>query len=200
MQITADRLGHRFAGQDLPLFENINFTMNEGDLVALRGASGSGKSTLLSMLAGWLKAQDGTLRHEGITSMTWVPQNPYGVSQRSALDHACLPLIAAGYNRTIAENEASEALNRFGLEHVADRNFSQLSGGEAQRLMLARATLLDASLVLVDEPTAQLDPHSAAAVIAVLHQLASSGRIVVVATHDPRVAETCTSTILMGAR
>jgi ABC-type lipoprotein export system ATPase subunit len=121
-----------------------------------------------------------------------VLQNPHGVARRTALDHVVLPLLARGLARRDAEARAAEILDRFALAAVADRQFRALSGGEAQRLMLARAVATAADLLLVDEPTAQLDLTTAATVNAVLAGIAQDDAIVVVATHDPHTRDACT--------
>lgn len=197
MLLTATRLGHAFTGM-APLFTDIDLRLAEGDMVALTGPSGSGKSTLLGILAGWITPTAGTVTRDHVETITWVPQNPYGVARRSVVDHAVLPLMARGVRRARAETVARRVLTDFGLTGVADSPFAALSGGEGQRLMLARASLSNADLVLVDEPTAQLDPVSAHTVINSLGAMAGTGRIVIIATHDPRVAATCRSTIRLG--
>lgn len=198
MFLTATGLGHCFPACPL-LFQDLGFRLDEGDMVAVTGPSGSGKSTLLAILAGWIEPTEGRLDRAGIDTVTWVPQNSYGVPRRTVLDHAALALMARGIRRARAEAVARRALSDVGLGDTADRPFSALSGGEAQRLMLARASLSAADLVLSDEPTAQLDPTSAATVIAALGAITHSGRIVVIATHDPRVAAACSTTIRLGA-
>jgi ABC-type lipoprotein export system ATPase subunit len=128
----------------------------------------------------------------GVQHVGWVLQNPHGVARRTALDHVVLPLLARGRTRRDAETQAEAILDRFALAAVADRQFRALSGGEAQRLMLARAVATAADLLLVDEPTAQLDLTTAATVNAVLAGIAQDDAIVVVATHDPHTRDACT--------
>ena len=168
-------------------------------MLAVTGPSGSGKSTLLTILAGWEKPASGQVFREAINAVTWVAQNPFGVARRTALDHVALPAMVQGATRKAADEAAGRTLRRFGLADLAGRRFEQLSGGEAQRLMLARAVLSSADLVLVDEPTAQLDPQSATAVINTVEGLADAGRIVVVATHDPRIVAVCPRSLRLGA-
>lgn len=105
------------------------------------------------------------------------------------------PYISRGDRRNEAEEHALSLLRVFGLDHLAAKQFRDLSGGEAQRLMLARAVASHAGLLLVDEPTAQLDLATAASVNRTLHGLSISGAIVVVATHDPRTRDACTDII-----
>lgn len=191
MHIELTGLGHGFAGQPM-LFRGVTETLSPGEVVTVTGPSGSGKSTLLSLLAGWLAPTEGTVLRPQSTVIVWVFQNPHGVAARSALDHVVLPLLARGARRPAAEQEAAQLLAAFDLGQVADRPYAALSGGEAQRLMLARAIARGPDLVLVDEPTAQLDQTSATTVISALQAMAGRGSVVVIATHDPRVRETCT--------
>lgn len=197
MRVTASALGHSF-NPERPLFDNLEFMLSAGELVALTGPSGSGKSTLLSILAKWEEPSSGTVTWKGIDSVGWVFQNPLGAPGRTVLDHAAYPLIAQGLRRSAANAPAMVALSRFGLEKLADQTYSTLSGGEAQRLMLARAVVKAPSLLLVDEPTAQLDPRSAETVNAVLNELAQANCIVVVATHDLNTRDACHRTLNLG--
>lgn len=196
MPVVVTAVSHHFAGQN-SLLRDVSFRVETGELLGITGASGSGKSTLLAMIAGWLDPRAGTVERLGVRQLTWVPQNPYGVARRSAVDHVMLPMLTRR-SRKAALPVALGLLGTFGIRDVAGREFRRLSGGEAQRLMLARAVASEADLILVDEPTAQLDPHSAAAVIAVLGGLASGGATVIIATHDPRVAQACGNTLALG--
>jgi ABC-type lipoprotein export system ATPase subunit len=195
-------LAHRFSGTQ-NLFENLDFTMLPGQIVGLCGPSGSGKSTLLSILATWVTPSEGRIETTGIDRIGWVFQNPYGVPRRTALDHVTLPLLAQGQTRAEAEGRALRVLAGFRLDHAARQQFRELSGGEAQRLMLARAVCSGPDLLLVDEPTAQLDTRTAATVNETLGAIAQDGTIVVIATHDPHTREACTHVIdlaLIGSR
>lgn len=156
MRLVVHDLGHRFPGTDL-LFEHLDFSVEPGTTAAICGPSGCGKSTLLSILAGWEKPYAGSVEREGIARTGWVFQNPVGVAQRTALDHVVFPLLAKGHDRRQTQPQALEAMRLFDLDYAADRRFSELSGGEAQRLMLARAVCSRPDMLLVDEPTAQLD-------------------------------------------
>lgn len=194
MRIELKSIGHRYADGPL-LFHNLNATLLPGHVYAITGPSGSGKSTLLGIIAGWIRPANGEMSKRNVDSMRWVFQNPHGIAQRTVIDHVSLPLLAKGLTRNQAEREAVPALRRFGLDHVADHRFSELSGGEAQRLMLARAFVAHPSLMLVDEPTAQLDMHTAATVSDALTRIAQTNTIVVVSTHDPRTRDACTDII-----
>lgn len=197
MWLSGQNLGHHF-GDGPPLFSGLQFTIGPGSVVGLVGPSGSGKSTLLGIMAGWIDPTDGVVLRQGLDRINWVFQSPAGVARRTALDHVVLPLVARGAQRGDAEAHAHELLAQFGLDRQADAQFADLSGGEAQRLMLARSMAADPSLLLVDEPTAQLDSVTGAVVIAHLRSLAARARLVVVATHDHRARASCDSIIELG--
>ena len=187
-------LGHRFPGTAY-LFTGLDFQLCPGQIVGLCGPSGSGKSTLLSILATWVVPTEGSVEMTGVERTGWVFQNPYGVRGRTALDHVCLPLLAIGLSRSAATVRAMEVLTSFQLAKAARQPFRELSGGEAQRLMLARAVCSAPDLLLVDEPTAQLDILTAATVNETLGAVAQEGTIVVIATHDPNTRAACSHVI-----
>ena len=211
MPVILEGVGHRF-GDGPWLFRALTETIGEGEVVALVGPSGSGKSTLLSMIAGWAAPAEGSIElaapagDEGGTGarpggarIAWVFQNPHGVPGRSVLDHVALPLLARGASPSDADEQARRLLADFHLDRVADRPFKTLSGGEAQRMLLARALATEADVLLVDEPTAQLDQRTAAHVADTLTALQDRGLVVLIATHDPRVRDRCTRVIDLAA-
>lgn len=198
MFVALHDIGHRFRGHPF-LFEHVTVRLEPGRVYALTGPSGSGKSTLLGMLAGWIAPAAGEIVREGVSKTGWIFQNPHGVPRRSVLDHIALPYLARGHSREAAEREAAALLDRFGLSYAAHREFRALSGGEAQRLMLGRGIAAAPELLLVDEPTAQLDLRTAATVSDALGRIATAGTIIVIATHDARTRDACTDLIDLGA-
>jgi ABC-type lipoprotein export system ATPase subunit len=196
--VLAQGLGHWFEPNRV-LFDDVHLSVSAGEVMAVTGPSGSGKSTLLGIVAGVTAPAMGVVSREGIDRIAWVFQNPHGVPARTALDHVVLALLAAGARRRDAEPQALDLMGDFGLRELAGRRFADLSGGEAQRLMLARAVACVPQLLLVDEPTAQLDPTSAIAVADALRALAGRGAVVLVATHDERLAHSCTMRLHLGA-
>ncbi len=187
-------LSHRF-GTNPELFTDLDLDLEAGQVVGLCGPSGSGKSTLLSIVAGWEQPTGGRVERIDVDRTCWVFQNPHGVARRTAIDHVVLPLLAKGLARSEAEERALAVLSLFRLVAVAARPFRDLSGGEAQRLMLARAVATGPDLLLVDEPTAQLDQRTAATVNQTLAHVAQEDTIVVIATHDPATRAACTHVI-----
>lgn len=198
MLLAAVDLGHHFDGQPF-LFRHLDLRLEPGRTYALTGPSGSGKSTLLNILAGWLAPAEGTIERVGIDDdVIWVFQNPHGVPNRTALDHVSLPFIARGETRQAANSQAANLLAEFGLGHRKEAKFATLSGGEAQRVMLARGIAAAPALLLVDEPTAQLDPTTSDTVNETLRSAAGRDSIVVIATHDSGTRDACTDVIELG--
>jgi ABC-type multidrug transport system ATPase subunit len=199
MRLALEGISHQFPGQPF-LFENVNHSFVPGVLTGLVGPSGSGKSTLMAILSGMLKPATGKIVAEDIQTIGWIPQNPIGVPRRTALDHVVFPQLLAHTERPIAQAHARELLERFHLAHVADREFRHLSGGEAQRLCFARASAANFDVLLVDEPTAQLDPITSHTVREVTRQLVAKDRIVILATHDQILREQCDELMDLGVR
>lgn len=187
MKVTTADLGHHFAGGPW-LFRHLNLSFSQGTTTALTGPSGCGKSTLLALIGGQLEAAEGEIQYSGLVRVGWVPQQPYGVRHRSAIGHVTIPLLARGLSRQEAEERSRELLAAVGLQGREERAFMRLSGGEAQRLGLARALAAEHDLLLIDEPTAQLDTGSAATIIELIAGLRDHGRIIILSTHDPRLA------------
>lgn len=187
-------VGHRYA-DGAWLFRSLDIELVPGAVTALVGPSGTGKSTLLAVLSGAIKPNEGAVRWVGIDAITSVSQTAHGVPRRTVMDHVVLPFLAAGVARNQAEQLALPIASLFNIEHLLESPFRQLSGGEAQRLMLARAAAHGGGLILADEPTANLDAGNARGVIEVLGGLASRGAVVVVATHDPLARDACDEVI-----
>lgn len=198
MPVSLSAVGHRWPN-GTELFHDVERTFDEGTVTALVGPSGSGKSTLLAILARMTTPTSGRVELPSDAAVLWVFQNPHGVARRTALDHVTLPLLARGMRRRAAEDRAMVVLERFGLAGRATARFRELSGGEAQRLMLARGVAAAPTLMLVDEPTAQLDRTTAAEVNDVIAELAAAGTTVVVATHDDATRAACGAVLDLGA-
>jgi ABC-type lipoprotein export system ATPase subunit len=197
MSVTMKGVSHRFPGTP-ELFSGLDAVLRPGEVYAVTGPSGCGKSTLLGLIAGWITPTGGSIVRENVRRVRWVFQNPHGIAHRSAVDHVVTPLLARGRRRRDALSDALALLGDVGLGARAGSEFRHLSGGEAQRLMLARALAGEPDLLLVDEPTAQLDPRTAAEVTGVLTTLAGRSAVVVIATHDARVSAACTEGIELG--
>ncbi|MGH8060899.1 MAG: thiol reductant ABC exporter subunit CydD [Pseudoxanthomonas sp.] len=186
--IRADELSLRPLGAHRDVLTNLSFELAAGTHLALAGPSGGGKSTLLDALAGWLPASTGSLAlPEGIR-IGYAPQRPF-LFQGSIADNLRMARPRASDHELRAAAEAAQVM-RFadklplGLDtQIGERGFG-LSGGEARRIALARVLLRDPQLLLLDEPTAFLDPETEAALLAALAVFAH-GRSLVLATHSP---------------
>lgn len=176
------------------LFRNLTTTVETGEIIAIMGPSGAGKSTLLAGIAGLAPIDDGRIfveRDFSKTTVHWLFQSTPLLNRRTATDNIALMAEIRGAQRTEALMRSTELLDDLGLIHKADQPVYQLSGGEKQRIAVARAFLSGANLILADEPTASLDPTSRGHVISVLRRAAENGAMVVIATHDHWVADRC---------
>ncbi len=200
-------LGRSFkqGGGVLDVLTGVDFTLNPGELVALVAPSGTGKSTLLH-LAGLLDtptqgeivvggkaavalsdAARTALRRQKIG---FVYQYHHLLPEFSALENIVLPQMIAGQSRKKAEARATHLLEQVGLAKRADHRPGQLSGGEQQRVAIARALANHPAMLIADEPTGNLDPHTADGVFEILRQLTRSEHLaVLVATHNLELAQ-----------
>ena len=191
-------VARRFQQGDMTLdaLRPASFTVRAGDRIAIVGPSGSGKSTLLQLIADLDTASSGTLRWPALGASGALRPRHIGIvfqsasllPSLSAVENVEVPLRLLG-NAAGARATALAALAGVGLADIADKLPDELSGGQAQRVGLARAIALRPRLVLADEPTGQLDqPTAQQAMDALLHSLEGSDAALVVATHDPAVA------------
>jgi ABC-type lipoprotein export system ATPase subunit len=182
---------------------DVTCSVSAADRIALSGPSGSGKSTLLQLLAGLDAPTRGAISWPGLDPTrrrgtgVWEPDQVAVVFQDETLlpaltgvENVALPLLLAGLPIDEAEERAHAALRRLGIEGMALRLPEELSGGQAQRVAVARVLASRPRLILADEPTGRLDHGLAGTVVdALFEAAASSGAALVVATHDPRIIE-----------
>ena len=176
----------------------MDFGLDERQLTVISGHSGSGKSTLLTMLAGILTPTAGHVRVEGTdlyslrdeersrlrnARIGLVPQGNTALRALSVLDNVLLPSILYATDEAPA-GRARELLDAVGLTDLADAKPTELSGGELRRMAIARALLMEPSIVLADEPTAGLDSANATAVLTLLRDAANAGAAVLVVSHE----------------
>jgi len=187
--------------QGLEALADINFDIAAGTLTLLKGHSGAGKSTLLKLIAAIEKPTAGSVLVNGQNvgtlkraAVPWLRRNIGLILQeqkllfdRNAFANVMLPLAIAGFPPREAERRVRAALDKVGL---ADREKTMpvaLSGGEQQRLAIARAVVCRPTLLLADEPTAHLDPDTARGVARLFHEFQQVGVTVVIATHDEQL-------------
>ncbi|KQZ39925.1 cell division ATP-binding protein FtsE [Duganella sp. Root1480D1] len=182
---------------------DISFTIAKGELVYLAGPSGAGKSTLLKMIAAMerptsgkvlVNGQDiGTLKRAGIPflrrNLGLIFQEQRLLNDRTVLANVMMPLLVTGSPRAVAEQRARAALDKVGLLDRADGQPLALSGGEQQRVSIARAIVNRPQIILADEPTANLDRASANKVIDALHAFHSVGVTCLISSHDEQILD-----------
>jgi polar amino acid transport system ATP-binding protein len=189
-----------------PILRGVSVEVARGELVALMGPSGSGKTTVLRAAAGLEPFEAGHIVVDGVSldAGAAVQRDTLRQLRRkigivfqfhclfdhlSALDNVCLaPVHAHGVAVAEAAKRGRELLDAFGVAHRASALPRQLSGGEAQRVAIARALAVDPPVLLMDEPTASLDPERRGELGELLHGLLRQGRTLVVATHDEEFA------------
>lgn len=189
----------------IEVFTGLTLDVAEGSFTALMGPSGSGKSTLLNLLAGLDRPTSGSVRVAGseVSSMTaaqlapWRARHVGFVFQSfnllpvlTAFQNVELPLLLTGLSKREREERVRIALGVVGLDDRMRHYPRQLSGGQEQRVAIARAIVGDPTLVLLDEPTGQLDAKSSREVLALLGRLNSEfKKTIMIVTHDPHAAE-----------
>jgi len=181
----------------LTALRDASCELHRGDQVVITGRSGSGKSTLLHVLAGLELPTTGTADWPAIGQLKSLRPGPVGVVFQSpslipsldVLENVALPLMLMGVNRATALKGATDALCQLGVDNLALKLPEQLSGGQSQRVAVARALAHHPILIVADEPTGQLDHQSAATVIdALLAAATASDAALLVSTHDTEIA------------
>lgn len=202
-------------GRSLSVLRGLDLAVEGGEMVAIIGASGVGKSTLLHLVGGLDTADDGTIRigEAEITSMSdaervrfrnrhvgFVFQFHHLLPEFSALENVEMPLRIARESSTSFAPRAQEVLGRVGLGERLDHRPGMLSGGEQQRVAVARALVMHPDLLLADEPTGDLDEGTADALHELLREMhRERGLTSIIATHNPRLAAACDRVLRLHA-
>lgn len=181
------------------VLDAVSLTLSAGDFVMLRGANGAGKTTLLRCILGMIKPSAGTVRREGGSGAAgYVPQVQHGALAMPLLVRdvvaigRCAHLPFWGGMRSVDAEAVDRALHTVGITHLAARPIRMLSGGELQKMQLARVLAQQPRLLLLDEPTAHLDAASRREFIALLtHVFESSSMAVLLVTHDEHAVPAC---------
>lgn len=205
-------LTYNYPKSDDELFHGLSHAFHRRELTALTGESGSGKSTLLYLLGLLLTPTGGSVTVEGkkASSLTdrarsiirahsigFVFQDSELDPSRTIMDSVIESALYAGRSRRDVRERARGLLEEFGLSHRATHKPSEISGGQAQRIAVCRAMMNDPRIILADEPTGNLDRGNASKVLDALRQAAAHGRTVVIATHDPFVADGCDQVVTL---
>jgi len=187
-------------GERIEVLRGVSFAVNAGECVAITGPSGSGKSTLLHLVGGLEEADHGSLTPFRREQIGFVFQFHYLLPDLTAAENVALPLLIRRSGN--AYQQARALLAETGLRDRLDHQISHLSGGEQQRVAVARALITGPQLVLADEPTGNLDPSIGDEIGRTLVSYSKSRpAIVVMATHSPRLAQLCDRVmVLEGGR
>lgn len=197
--------------EEIQVLEGLDLTIEDGEFLALMGPSGSGKSTLLNLLAGLDQASAGSVRVagedlgqlRGKALAEWRAHHIGFIFQLynlipvlTAQQNVELPLLLTPLKRRERRDHALNALKIVGLEDRVSHYPRQLSGGQEQRVGIARAIVTDPTLILADEPTGDLDAHAAAEILELLQRLNREfGKTIILVTHDPHAAERAKRTL-----
>ncbi|MBL6453734.1 ATP-binding cassette domain-containing protein [Belnapia sp. T6] len=172
-----------YAAGGVPILRGVTLTLEAGPPCLIIGPNGAGKSVLLRLLHGLLRPAAGRITPAAAIRGAMVFQRPV-LLRRSVLGNLRYPLALAGLGREEQARRAAAALDRVGLAALAHRPARRLSGGEQQRLALARAAALAPDVLFLDEPCASLDPAATRAVEAIIAGIAAEGCKIVMTTHD----------------
>jgi putative ABC transport system ATP-binding protein len=213
--LEVDRLSKRFQQDNPPLFENLSLELQRGAYVAIMGESGAGKSTLLNLIAGLDRPEAGNIRIDGeelgaldddaITrlrrrTMGFIFQAFHVLPYLTVQQNVALPLDLLGIKGAERRARAEQMLERVGLGAMSRRYPRELSGGELQRIAIARALVHRPRLVLADEPTGNLDARTAAQVLDLLReQVRDSGASAILITHSPVAARSADRVLTLDA-
>ncbi len=203
MSLAVERLSFAYRRSEEAVLTGLDHTFSTGAITAITGPSGRGKSTLLYLLGLMLRPSSGSIRLDGAdvgslpdagrsrvraTRLGFVFQDAALEPSRTILDAVIEPGLYAGLAPRVRRTRAAELLDRLGLAERAGHRPGQISGGQAQRVAVARALMNDPAVILADEPTGNLDRGNAEVVLDALRD-AGQGRTVLIATHDPFVLE-----------
>jgi ABC-type polar amino acid transport system ATPase subunit len=179
--LSVRELGARRGGREI--VRGVSFEASRGEIVILMGLSGGGKTTILRAIAGLDPIDRGQITCEGRVGMVFQLHSLF--EHLTAVENVMLaPVHAGGVPREDAARRAMELMTSLGVAHRRDALPRELSGGEAQRVAIARALAMDPPLLLLDEPTASLDPARRFELGQILRGLAAGGRTLIVTTHD----------------
>lgn len=196
---------YKVGPEPIRILDQLNFSLQAGDWVSIVGTSGSGKTTLLNMLAGLDTPSQGTVNWSGQNisllsegklgslrnqHLGFVYQFHHLLAEFNALENVSMPLWIQGVNKKKAKEDALQMLRQVGLESRAFHKPAELSGGERQRVAIARALITRPAMVLLDEPTGNLDSQTADEIQVLLRDLNERIKIAfVVVTHDSKFAQ-----------
>ena len=203
----------RFGGNKVIALNNVNFSVDHGEYVAIMGESGAGKTTLLNLLATLDKASEGQILLNGkdLSQMNekeaanfrrkhlgFVFQDFNLMDSLSVKENIMLPVLLDKKEQKECEEKAEALEKQFGIEHLQEKNPYELSGGERQTVAICRALINDPSIIFADEPTGNLDSKSGKVVAEEFRKINEElGKTLLMVTHDPQMASRCKRVIFL---
>lgn len=201
MRVALTRVGCRAGGRWI--FRGVDLNVDAGAAVAIIGPSGVGKTTLLSAIGGLLDPTEGVRLIDGgeprAGDYGWIFQTTNAFGNRTVDHNVLAPLLLAGVDAAAAMAATQRSIEAVGLSSRTHTKARHLSGGELQRLAIARAVARNVPLILADEPTGQLDSTTTTDVLDVLFDRREQGSTLIVCTHDHTVARRCDSVLRLGS-
>lgn len=198
---------------ELVVLKQLDFEVSKGEFVSITGRSGSGKSTLMYQLGLLDRPTAGEIEIEGVkvsdltdeertkfrlTELGYVFQDYALLPELTALENVLIPLLMQGLAPFAARDKALYALGKIGLAHRLNNLPSQLSGGEQQRVSIARAIAHEPKIIFADEPTANLDSETAEIVLKTFLELNKEGQTIIMVTHEPEYAALTHRTVVLA--
>jgi ABC-type lipoprotein export system ATPase subunit len=190
-------------GAEHAILKQVDATLNAGEGAMISGKTGTGKTTFLHILAGLLRPSEGQITANGQPISHWntfhldrwrrqvgiIFQQPHLINEFTVLENVIFPMIPRGNSISQLRKLAWEALDTFEISHLANQKVRSLSGGEKQRVSIARAIISRPAILIADEPTAHQDDQGTAMIIDKFAEWKLPHTIIIVAAHDPRWAE-----------
>lgn len=202
MVLEVKDLSYKYKDGDSYVLKNLNFAFEEGLVYAIKGKSGCGKTTFLSLISGLEKYEEGSIRFLGgelkTIDLDYYRSRDIGIVFQSfnllpglsAIENIILAMNVSGVKDKDKKALAIELLESVGLnEEKGDRRVLKLSGGEEQRVSIARSIAYDAKVIIADEPTGNLDKETETEIMAIFKDLAKKGKCVIIVTHSNNVAK-----------
>lgn len=197
---------YKMGSNSLHVLKGINFSVEEGELVAIMGSSGSGKSTLLNILGMLDELDEGSYDLDGVPIkdlnetkaanyrnkfLGFVFQSFNLINYKNAMENVALPLYYQKVPRKERQEKALKYLDQVGLKEWATHLPSELSGGQKQRVAIARAMAAEPKVLLADEPTGALDSTTSYEVMDLIQKINDKGNTILIVTHEPDIADMC---------
>lgn len=188
------------------LFRKLSFKIQQGEMIAITGKSGSGKTTLLNILGGIELLSEGeySFKHQMVTkfnnkellefrrkNISYVFQNYALIPEYTVIDNILLPVLYKYGNKKKYIERVKTILKELEIDYLIDQDIKYLSGGEKQRIAIARALITNNDVILADEPTGSVDDENSKGIMKLFKKMNEQGKTIIIVTHDSKIAELC---------